>query len=162
MRLRNTTGLSDELIRDIVRFVRPPGISRFDVEVRNSSTPSCRGRAYWGGSGYHDTADPFVVCRIGSGPYPRWGTGYGFTGRFVLASRVESLVWIMAHELRHLWQANHNRGRVWGSRGRFSEIDCDAYALRMLRAWKNRNVWSGSRIPEKFRSMLPDNCTLDK
>jgi hypothetical protein len=28
------------------------------------------------------------------------------------------------------------RGMVWGARGRFSERECDAYAVRMVRAWR--------------------------
>jgi hypothetical protein len=53
-------------------------------------------------------------------------------------SREESLVHILAHELRHYWQMNHpgKRGKVWGARGKFSERDADAYAIRMTRAWR--------------------------
>ncbi len=52
--------------------------------------------------------------------------------RFVKPSDV-----VTAHELRHLWQAQHPKGwRVWGSRGQYSERDADAYAIRMLRAWR--------------------------
>ena len=29
--------------------------------------------------------------------------------------------------------------RVWGARGQFSERDADAYAIRMLRAWRRRD-----------------------
>ncbi len=61
----------------------------------------------------------------------------------------------LAHELRHVWQGQHtrlngglrlinNRGRlrvashkrlrqVWGARGMFSERECDAYAIRVVR-----------------------------
>ena len=54
-----------------------------------------------------------------------------------LYSRIEALVLVTAHELRHLWQAQHPKGwRVWGSRGQYSERDADAYAIRMLRAWR--------------------------
>jgi hypothetical protein len=101
-------------------------------------------RAYGYGSGYHETASPFVVVRIAKtderarrrvmkprrpGYLPH---DYG--------SRVEALVFIMAHELRHLWQANHLRGKVWGARGRFSERDADAYAIRMLRKFRREGL----------------------
>lgn len=57
-----------------------------------------------------------------------------------VADRTEALVFVAAHELRHLWQAIVPRGRrVWGARGQYSERDCDAYALKMLRAWRRRN-----------------------
>ena len=53
-------------------------------------------------------------------------------------SREESLVNNLAHELRHYWQMNHigKRGKVWGARGKFSERDADAYAIRRTREWR--------------------------
>ena len=53
-------------------------------------------------------------------------------------SREESLVHILAHEMRHYWQMNHpgKRGKVWGARGKFSERDADAYAIRKQREWR--------------------------
>jgi hypothetical protein len=56
---------------------------------------------------------------------------------FWIFNAEEALVYVMAHELRHLWQALHPKGyRVWGARGQMSERDTDAYGLRMLRAWR--------------------------
>ena len=61
----------------------------------------------------------------------------GYLPRPWLADQVEALVYLAAHELRHLWQARVPRGhRVWGSRGQYSERDADAYAIRQLRAWR--------------------------
>jgi hypothetical protein len=53
-------------------------------------------------------------------------------------SREEAFIHILAHELRHLWQKNHRtkRGKVWGARGRFSDRDADAYAIRKQREWR--------------------------
>lgn len=63
----------------------------------------------------------------------------GYLPRPTICNQVEALVYVMAHELRHLWQERVPRGRrVWGARGQFSERDADAYALRMLRAWRRR------------------------
>ena len=51
----------------------------------------------------------------------------------------EAIVHLVAHELRHLWQANVPKGqRIWGARGRFSERDADAYAIRKVRHWRRR------------------------
>lgn len=128
-----------EEVADVVRFVRPSGISKFDIEVKNSNR-SFAGRAYWNGCSYHNrTSCPLVVIRIGS---KRWfpmhvtaakGSGYIDMDFY---SQKEALVGVMAHELRHIWQKNHSRGRVWGSRGQFSERDADAYAINRLRAWR--------------------------
>lgn len=53
-------------------------------------------------------------------------------------SREESLVHVLSHEMRHYWQINHpgKRGKIWGAKGKFSERDADAYAIRMTRAWR--------------------------
>lgn len=53
-------------------------------------------------------------------------------------SREESLVHVLSHEMRHYWQMNHpgKRGKIWGAKGKFSERDADAYAIKMTRAWR--------------------------
>jgi hypothetical protein len=165
MRLRNSSGIPDETVRDVIRFVRPPGISKFDVMVKRSDSVF-GGMSYSAGSGYHMTADPFVTVRIGDeSRFPFFVRGdradhqggavtvysdgrppkvskYQSKGYLTvgwLTSRIEALVMVMAHELRHQWQRTHSRGRVWGSRGRYSERDADAYALKMLRAWRRKS-----------------------
>jgi hypothetical protein len=51
----------------------------------------------------------------------------------------EAIVHLVAHELRHLWQAKVKKGhRVWGARGQYSERDCDAYAIGVVRHWRRR------------------------
>ena len=133
MRLKNYTDIPTETVREIIRAVRPAGIANFDVRVSNGK--HFRGRAYTHGSGYHDTAAPFIVCAIpeksrliipARGAYLPWALG----------SRLEMLVVLLAHEMRHLWQAKHTRGKVYGAKGRYSERDADAYALQMLRRFR--------------------------
>jgi hypothetical protein len=142
MKLKNHTDIPTDLIKDIIRFVRPPGISKFDVRISNlTHGTKGRGRAYYRGSGYHSTADPFVIVSIATAerfkPYVSWEhKGYL---PIVHGSREEALVTLLAHELRHLWQEKVKRGhRVWGARGQFSERDADAYALHKLREWRRR------------------------
>lgn len=144
MKLSNFTDIPDELIRKIVRFVKPQDVSNFDLMVKNHPLGTYAGAAYTNGSSYHATASPFVVVRIGpkkrfpQPPAPPRGPGY-LPDPWV-ASREEGLVKILAHELRHMWQAKHPKGwRVWGARGKYSERDADAYALRKLREWRKTN-----------------------
>jgi hypothetical protein len=59
----------------------------------------------------------------------------GYISQLVL-SREESLISVIAHELRHLWQVDHKKCRVRGSRGRFSDRDADYYAIGKMRAWR--------------------------
>jgi len=134
MRLRNTTNIPTEIVRDVVRFVRPSGIKRFRVYV-------CNSRSTYGGNGGHGG----VKVRIGDVKYPRFYHPYQY-GQFKgrkhwVGSRVEMLVLILAHELRHTWQAKakNKNGYAWGARGRYSEIDTEAYAIRKLREWRRRS-----------------------
>ena len=144
MRVKNTTDIPTEMLRDIVRFVCPPGVAGFDVRLNNTRIGHYSGRAYAEGSAYHDRACAFVVLRIGPpSHFPDRGGRQHHRGGYLpapwLADRTEALVYLAAHELRHLWQGRVPRGRrVWGARGQYSERDADAYALRMLRAWRRR------------------------
>lgn len=145
MRLRNATDIPDATVREVIRFVKPSGVARFDVRLGVAGCGSVmKGKAYPAGSGYHDTADAFVNLYLGAVRYPRKPSApvrSNYLPTPYLADRIEALVFLAAHELRHLWQANVPRGRrVWGARGQFSERDADAYAIRMLRAWRRRHA----------------------
>lgn len=139
MKIKNTNKrFGNELIRQVINFTRPPNISNFDVMIK-SSKYAYSAHAYSNGSGYHTTANPFIVVRIGEIKFPLIKIG----GKGYLCMQVytytELLVMLIAHELRHLWQANVKRGyRVWGARGQFSERDADAYALHKLREWRRK------------------------
>ncbi len=139
MRLKNYTDIPTAAVRRMIDFCRPPGISGFDVRVSNLGGKGCRGRAYYQGSAYHDRACPFVVVSVQRGPHVsavpvRRRSGYL---PMPAMSREEALLFVLAHELRHLWQSRVKRGRrVYGARGQYSERDADAYALRALRHWR--------------------------
>jgi hypothetical protein len=132
----NTTTISPELLREIVRFVMPPGVHGIKIAVRNAA--NVHGGAAWvGGRRVGIRFDtrmryPNRIC-----PYWR---GQLRGKSYWLASLEERIVYITAHELRHMWQkkARNKAGYVWGARGRYSEIDADSYAIRMLREWRRR------------------------
>lgn len=144
MKLKNHTDIDTELVRQIIRAVCPSGISRFDVRVSNFNGRGCRGRAYHKGSGYHATADQFVVVSIAPTEEKARYISKGGKGYLpsVYGSRLEALVFVLAHELRHLWQGKVKKGwRVWGAKGQFSERDADAYGLRMLRKYRRGELF---------------------
>lgn len=138
MRLKNHTDLPDDWIRAVIRAVRPSGISNFDVRVSNHGGRGACGTAYTKGSAYHDRAAPFLVVRVAKTDWlarqivPAQG---GYLPH-EYGNKREAFLFVAAHELRHLWQANHSRGKVWGAKGRYSERDADAYALQMLRRYR--------------------------
>ena len=143
MRLTNNTDFPDKRIREIIKFVRPNGISNFDVMIKNSRICLYRGRCYYNGSSFHRTTNPFIVVRItkDEGCFPLYRTTKKGTGYIssLLLSREEAIIHVIAHELQHLWQAKVKRGhRVWGARGQFSERDADRYAIRKTREWRSQ------------------------
>src|SRR6266702_8980891 len=77
-RLRNTSGIPDETVREIVEWIaKRLGISQFDVECR-ASQHAVAGRAYTRGSrSYHGNRRPFVVLRIGTETIDRWTSDGG-------------------------------------------------------------------------------------
>lgn len=143
MRITNTTTFDRELIAEIARFVCPPGVTGYDVHVGHMAGSSYKGVAYPEGHGSHGRACWFVKLHLGKTMKfpkpPRLPHRAGYLPTPWLADRTEVLVYLAAHELRHLWQGKVPRGRrVWGARGQYSERDADAYAIRMLRAWRRR------------------------
>ena len=137
MRLRNYTDIDDVLIRRMIAFAVPSGVTGFDVRISNLGGGGVRGRAYYRGSGFHDRACPFVIVSVQRGErLPQRGASRGYLPMPAM-SRTEAVLCVLAHELRHLWQAKVKKGRrVWGARGQFSERDADSYALRALRHWR--------------------------
>jgi hypothetical protein len=130
--IKNTTSIPNDVIRAAIQFTRPPGISGFKVTVCQSVYDYCG----WGcASG--------VKLRLGVNyQYPRKLRVYQygqFKGRKYYAySFVEALIYLTAHELMHVRQGQKGpmRRRVWGARGRFSEIETEAWAIRKLREYR--------------------------
>lgn len=171
MKLTNYTKLPDSLLRDIIRFCLPPGVSGFDITYKNSSDGCLSGRAYYAGTCYHKRngkCPPLVTISVPkwfgekdrafrnkyriapSSPNPRRALGRDRQScRGYMPSEVwsehEDIVHLTAHELRHLWQHKVKTGRrVWGARGQFSERDADAYGIHMTREWRRRPTDSPS------------------
>jgi len=158
MKLLNYTKLDNEWLRGIIRAVRPPGISNFDISFKNGQVH--RGRAYYKGCAYHSSAAPLVIVALNrrqSYPYHFWAQqGKGYLP-MTIYSIEEAAVVVTAHELRHLWQAKVKRGRrVWGSRGQFSERDADAYALQMLRRFRRGEL--DLAVPERRETTYTMIC----
>lgn len=84
-----------------------------------------------------DTILPNDSDKLFGREYHKKGSGY--ISSYIL-SREEALVHVIAHELRHLWQAKVKKGhRVWGARGQFSDRDADAYAIKKTRGWRRQH-----------------------
>lgn len=137
MKLVNYTGLDDTWVRKMIAAVKPHNVSKFDISFKNCGFGH-RGRAYWAGCSYHHSSNALVIVSLSKkAKYPYITPSRGAYLCVRLFSLKESALFIAAHELRHLWQAKVEKGwRVWGAKGQFSERDADAYALRMVRAYR--------------------------
>jgi hypothetical protein len=106
---------------------------------------SCVGR-------YYHTTPPHIIVRVSETGWPAIIKPYQYQQNkgkeHFIASRLEGLVYLMAHELRHLGQ-QYGRyqkaylfplGYAHNSRGVFSEVDTEAYAIHTLRRWRKENL----------------------
>lgn len=182
--IKNSTNIPSEVIEAIAARVCPPGAARYTLRLRN--------RAGWlGVSGYAYRSGPVSLC-IGEveGSHTLNGRkGKGYLTGIALGSRAEAILFVLAHELRHRWQHAHRKPRVYGSRGRYSERDADAYALGILRQYRRgeipglaelmaripkgidqrralevvnaREADLFSDLPKKIRALIPAGATRD-
>jgi hypothetical protein len=187
IRLRNTTDIPDQKIREIIRFTQAASteLDNFSVNVTNSNKNVFCGSFYNIINTKTNLQTPKIIVRITknenkfpfysnnipekpiklffeklgkrTGKYQRWYAKRYVpdlkkrknTGGYInclLLSREEAVILVMAHELRHLWQMNHytrgsqgKEGRVWGSKGQYSNRDADAYAIRKIREWRRKH-----------------------
>lgn len=133
MKLTNRSSFSDTVIRDVVRFTRPPGIKKFSVVVTDTKYGDYSGHGSRKG----------VLLRVNPrAKYPRLLRVYQYGQlkgrRYYVASKFEALLYLTAHELMHVKQGQRGncRGKVWGARGRYSEIETESYAIRKLREYR--------------------------
>lgn len=126
----NTTHLPDREVRRLVRFARPHGLRTVEVELG-------RTQERYVADSYPHAA--LVRVRVGFQhrfPYVHRHScadlRRGYLSWGLLASATELLVALLAHELRHCWQAQ----RGWAIEGRASETDADQYALAVLARWR--------------------------
>jgi hypothetical protein len=165
--LKNTTKFSRERIAEILQFSMPPDMPDFDATITNRFADHFRGVCYQYGCLLHERPHkPLVIARVNpnEAQFPFWierGDGkrsraHGGGNRAAVAqttnirrrgyistwlrSPEECLVYVLAHELRHLWQRDYKNNWVFGAKGKkSSERDADSYAIRKLRQWRRKN-----------------------
>lgn len=161
MKIRNHSSISTEFLREAIRFARPPGIRKFTVTAKDH-------KWFWKGWGNSSGA---LVCLNIKAKFPKrhWTYQYGqLRGRrYYFANWQEALIYLLAHELMHTKQGQFGRirGRVWGARGRYSEIETDSYAIRKLREWRklrdqsfSRQDGCGAKIRHSIEPSLEITC----
>jgi len=128
MRLKNTSTIDTQTIRDIIRFVKPAKVANFDIWIKKSQK-AFYGRAYTDGCDYHsDLFVPYVVIRIGNPTFPLKIGGFRAYIEHYVNNITELLITLIAHELYHLKQSRLHK--------RFSEKEADKYAIKKLEQYR--------------------------
>jgi len=133
VKINNDTYIDTEHLKTIIRFVKPCDVSNFRIDFKNGYSTCMTGRAFIG--------QRRVLIRFSTRiKFPKKIEAYGGYLPHIYLDQDEYLVSIIAHELRHLWQGKYwkakRHGMVHGARGKFSERDADAYAIRKQREWR--------------------------
>jgi hypothetical protein len=133
-RFKNTSKAPSPFLKEVVRFCTPTGTGKVRIWFKRHKGRSFYGRC-WHSRHYVSAhiADPYML------QVPYHGAGSAGNGYLPwnACTWEEAVVALVAHEIRHIWQSHNPRGhKVWGARGRQSERECDAYAIRKMREWR--------------------------
>ena len=97
----------------------------------------------------HGVADPhLMLARVYVAGDPPAGTAYLKRRAILMRTSAEALVYVLAHELRHLEQ--HERMRP--TRNVPKERDADAYAAHCLRRWRRLQPLREGRLTPPLRA----------
>ena len=132
--LKNTSTIDGRTVRRIIRFVLEhlPRMMPLAVRVQDNRKDWVNGHASPWASAVLLKVPKMKRLRLV--PYQ-----YAHLKKKVywLWNRIEILVYLAAHEIRHVWQQQFPKsGRYPNSRGKFSEVDTESFAIHILRAWR--------------------------
>jgi hypothetical protein len=136
VKLNNTTQFTDKMVRRVFRFVAgKQGYTKFVDELQVSPAEP--------GSRWRGVCKPYMgeiklwVARPSRFPYTRPALPGGYI-KIQTKTDVEALVYVAAHEFRHIWQSMHDSPRLGGGRKGLSERDADTYAAQLIEKWRKR------------------------
>jgi hypothetical protein len=146
MKLINTTKLCSDKLKEMVKWCLPQGLHLKDIRKIDFGNTKLgwHGRA-WSGSMRAHIAVPAYSKYIK--PYISGGMrGYLPVKTY---SWEESLIELIAHEVRHIWQYKkrkfyHGVKKIrkynMGTRAKLSEVDASLYAMRKVREYRKNNI----------------------
>jgi hypothetical protein len=147
MTIDNKSSIPTDVIKAAVNFVKPSGIKGFKVTVRDSKT-WWMFRGHGNGLGITARINPKFKYPYRLHTYQR---GQLKGRRYYLSSLTEALIYLLAHELMHTKQGQrHGKRRykkVWGARGKYSEIETESYAIRKLREYRRLSSQVDTKRP---------------
>ena len=129
MIFRNTTDIPDKLIAIAVAHSLPEGVVIDEIVIKNKMEDHVNGQWGW----YYPNARKIVLI------VPRKLDGLITTMKYSrlsisFNSRVEFVIAVMAHEIRHAWQYQKSIGRQMTIREK--EVDAERYERAKLYEWR--------------------------
>ena len=137
MELSNTTQFTDQMVRKVLRFASGKrGYTKYvDKLAVIPAEPGSRWRGFC--QPYMGTIRVWVA-KASRFPYTRPPMAGGYV-EVTARSDIEALVYVMAHEFRHIWQTTHTT-RLGGGRKGLSERDADTFAVQTIARWRKRKA----------------------
>jgi hypothetical protein len=137
-RIANDSDFPTSFVRAAFKFCLPEGVTKIDVvflEPVPTGTGESSGQCWPNGVERNNFQRPSIYVAVSKAdrfPSPPQRTAWkeGYLPEPYFASREEMAVYILAHELRHVWQWRVHRG--------ISERDACAYGIHILRRWRRR------------------------
>ena len=135
-RIANDSDFPTSFVRAAFNFCLPAGVTKIDVvflEPVATGTGESSGQCWLNGVERNNFQRPFIYVAVSKAdrfPSPPQRTAWkeGYLPEPYFASREEMAIYILAHELRHVWQ--------WRVHGGISERDACAYGIHILRRWR--------------------------
>ena len=146
MKLINTTSYCSEKLKEIVKWCLPQGLHLKDIRKIDFGNTKIgwHGRAWRYSMRAHIAVPTYSIYKK---PYNSGGhRGYLPVKTY---SWEESLVELIAHEVRHIWQYKKDkyyhgikkiRKYNMGTRAKLSEVDASLYAIRKIREYRKGNI----------------------
>ena len=132
----NKTSIPWEMINDIIDYSGPEDLGEFVILVTDSDKDMAGG-SDWRGDEFRINHYSIPFIRIETNPdleYPFEIKGVENEGyrRYTVLDRNELVMYLIAHELRHLWRAR--REDVIDRKA--AETDSDDYAIKTIEEWR--------------------------
>lgn len=138
MDLVNKTGINYDKVLELIRFCEPEKVKDYIIIVGDCNT-DIKANSQWNGeiNNISDSSLPVITVQTNEKiDYPFEITGVKEKGYlwYKVSNREELIVYLISHELRHLWQAiNHvELDEHWSQR------DADVYAKNKVDEWRKK------------------------
>ena len=144
MKLINSTFICSDKLKEIIKWCMPDGVFLKDIRKIDFGNTKI---------GWHGRAWGSMRVHVAVPEYKKYIKPYksgGFRGYLPVKtySWEESLIELVAHELRHLYQYKKDkfyygvkkiRKYNMGTRAKLSEVDASLYAIRKIREYRKGN-----------------------